>query len=182
MELERHQWAKERHALDMSIAASKLALVNQGQGGGTGRGGMPQNTSTGTIEVKPYDIAVGANPSSSTIGPGQPGSEIRQVGGGITLMPAQGLNMDDFSSPGYSSWMLPNKVEPFFEKNPAAKPPPEAWKKIWPNAVDITHHFGIWYPKYAGDDFPPYTGLRNEKDKSPVGSFGRFLSKPLINR
>lgn len=175
MELQRHQWAKESHDMNMALMASRLALVNQQ----TGRGGFPGSekggsmSGTGLIEKEPLKVAVGKDPNSPSVGPGQPGTEWRVVGGGLAAFPHRDLNIDEFSSPGYSSWMIPNKVEPFFERNPAMKPPPEVFKKAWPNAVDVVHHFGSWYPKYAGDYFPPFTGLRNSPDDSPITRPGK---------
>lgn len=185
MEVQRHQWARERHDMDMAIAASRLALLNQPA---NSRGGFPGHEkggamgNTGLVEKKPLEIAVGSSPSSPSVGPGQPGTEWRVTGSGIAAFPHRDLNIDEMSSPGYASWMIPNKVEPFFERNPAMKPPQVVWKKLWPNAVDVVHHFGSWYPKYAGDYFPPFTGLRNSPDDSPITRPGKVRGNFIDRR
>lgn len=172
MEVERHEWARQEHMLRMAVGASRLAVTNQEQK----KGGMPETVGpVGMVEKKPYDITVGASPTSNAIGPGQPSVEWRAVGGGITAMPAQGLNIDDFSSPGFSSWMIPNKIEPFFERNPSAKPAPEVWKRMWPNAQDVKYHFGVWYPVYH--QWPAFDGLRNAPGPRPGVVKGMFIDR-----
>lgn len=161
MEVQRHQWAKEAHDMNMAIGASRLALVNQGQN----RSGMPESTATpalGEYKKEAYEtVTANPNQAASAAGPSQPSVEWRAVGNGMSAFPAKGLNIDDFSSPGYSSWMVPNKIEPFLMKDPSARPPRELWKQWWPQAQDISYHFGSWYPRYTSDIFPPYRGLTN---------------------
>lgn len=172
MEVERHEWAREAHQANMMLAQSRLSRINQQ----TGKG-MPESVS-GLHEVKPAEVtaSVPGRPDV-TAGPRTPGVTWTSVApGSITAMPSKDLNIDDFSSPGYSSWMIPNKLEPFFEKNASVKPPPDVWKQWWPHAQDVRYHFGNWYPVYDRP-YPPFDGLRNAPGPRPGVVKGMFIDR-----
>lgn len=151
-EIRRQQQQLEHGDLQNALLASQIARQQRDQVG-PGMPGQTVSGPSGLHEVKPYETNT-TNPQTpyAGAGPGQPEIEWRNVPGRpgeVAAYPGKGLNIDDFSAPGYTGWMWRNRVLPFFGLQ-EGKPPDTMLPQ---GAVGWTHHFGSWVPRYPARDF-----------------------------
>lgn len=129
-ELMRQDQQIRSNDLDIAIKSAQLARITQDIGPGmpsnvTG-GSVPRATGVGVYEAKPPEV-FNADPKNPgiTAGPAAPNATWQAApSGDIYSVPHKDLNMDEFSSPGYMTWMIHNKVLPYFSQRyrDAARP------------------------------------------------------------
>lgn len=127
----------------------------------------------GTSQIKPAEVT-STNPQSDGSAEAGPKSPVvvwradTSAPGAVAAYPARDLNIDDFSSPGYSTWMMGNKLLPFVGQG--VKPPPNLLPK-W--ATDWVHHFGSWVPVDRNREYvrslptenPYWTEWKRQRDR-----------------
>lgn len=129
-ELMRQEQQIRSNDLDIAIKGAQLARITQQLGPGLPAnvppGSIPGATGTGTYEAKPPEVL---NPDpkhqGQTAGPATPNATWQRApSGDVYSVPHKDLNIDEFSSPGYVSWMIHNKVLPYFSQRyrDAARP------------------------------------------------------------
>lgn len=137
----------------------------------TRSGGMPSNVTdaSGSWEAKPPEVT-NTNPRqpATEAGPSQASNRIfTNPDGSKWSNPAKELQIDEWSSPGWTNWMIHNRLLPF-TGDKYAEPPKS---HLPPGAIGWTHHFGSWYPRYPSKDFShlpkrptesPYMGGGND--------------------
>lgn len=103
------------------------------------------------FEIKPTEVtAPMPGAPHITAGPGHPGTEfVRMPSGGYMPAPAKPLQIDEVSSPGYFTWMMQNKIIPYWDKT-VGQPPLSALPK---GAIGWEFNFpGVWQPKFSQID------------------------------
>lgn len=123
---------------------------------------FPGPSRFGVSEMKPNEVTT-TQPGApfAAAGPPQPSAEFQTMpSGAVMASPAQHLNIDEMSTPGYLTWMYENRVLPFFnntfrngkDKAQNAAPP----KSMLPPGADRWHFAfpGRWVPHYPEELSP----------------------------
>lgn len=132
--------------MNLTKAASSLAITHQ-PGNGPG---LPNNTPGFT--VKPAEVTATGQPGHTAMpAQGNPlGTVYVDPHSGRTTLPQKDVNIDEVSSPGWSSFMYTNRVIPFIRQltggEQPTRPPPE---HLPPGATGWHFAFpGRWIPTY----------------------------------
>lgn len=162
--------------LDIAIKAAQLAKLGAAANLGPGMptsvssASIPGSSGTGVYEAKPPEVPnPDPNHQGQTAGPATPNATwLRAPSGDVYSVPHKDLNIDEFSSPGHVTWMIHNRVLPYFSQRyrDAARPsnvllPPGAvaWRLGAPGMG--------WLPVY--NDIP-------NRDRQPHGSRSGYYS------
>lgn len=142
--------------LDIAIKAAQLdrmtnpAQIGPGMPSNLPVGNRPGATGTGVYENKPHEVHT-ADPNHPAVGAGPSAPSTRWVtnpSGSIYSLPPDGVNMDEFSSPGYINWVMNNKVLPYFSQERRDQTRPSK-SQLPPGAVSWSlGPGGNWYPVY----------------------------------
>lgn len=152
LDIERKQL--ENELLRSQISSSNFRTYNNGQIGppipAMGPGTSTHSTGTGVYEPKAPEVA---NPQPSNAGteagPARPAIQWRQNSdGSFFAQPGEGMNIDEFTSPGYTNFMMKNRVAPFLGNG---VPPPQSM--LPPGHVSWRFDGMSWWPVKREDFF-----------------------------
>lgn len=149
--------------MDMDIAykAAQYALLTQQQGPG-----MPPSIAPGPKSMP--DPTPGHTQTHEPMG-----SRYSDPYGGQTSLPQKDINIDEVSSPGWSSFMYTNRILPLIHQIVGGEQPTKPdLKNLPPGAVDWHFAFpGRWIPKYASAPNPRGGHMTKEPGYQYHGSY-----------
>lgn len=144
--------SKARTELTRAQTASVLSRMGPSQLGPGIPAGMKPGL--GVYEPKPPEVLNNApDKSGITAGPAEGNARwVQAPSGALYSVPSSSLNMDELSSPGYLTWMMNNKVFPYFSQSRRDQARPSK-SQLPPGAIGWSLGAGgMWYPVY--NDIP----------------------------
>lgn len=162
--------------LDIAIKGAQLAKLTQQSQNGPGlptdvsSARIPGSTGTGVYEAEPPKVLnPDPNHQGYTAGPATPNATWQRApSGDVYSVPHKDLQMDEFSSPGYVTWMIHNKVLPYISQRyrDAARP---SNALLPPGAV-------AWRLGAPGLGWVPVYRSIPDSDRQPHGSRSGYYS------